>query len=344
VIEVQHLSKHYGTVKAVDDVSFRAEAGEILGFLGPNGAGKTTTMRIITGYMPASEGKATVAGFDVFDQAIEAKRRTGYLPETPPLYPDMTVREYLNFVAKIKGVRKDVKGAVDTVMKKTRVSDMADRHCSKLSKGYKQRVGLAQALIHNPDVLVLDEPTAGLDPKQIIETRQLIRELAGNHTIVLSTHILPEVAQTCQKVVIINRGKIVAIDTPDALTERLHGAQTLFVEAQGPGDVIQSALRSLPGVVNVSVSGARDGSTGAEARGSLGEVGAKAAFQVDSEKGLDVRRDVAAAIVRGGWGLLELRPVRMSLEDIFLSLTTEESTEPQHVEPVEPGESGVANA
>jgi ABC-2 type transport system ATP-binding protein len=334
VIEVQHLSKHYGTVKAVDDVSFRAEAGEILGFLGPNGAGKTTTMRIITGYMPASEGKATVAGFDVFDQPIEAKRRTGYLPETPPLYPDMTVREYLNFVAKIKGVRKDVKGAVDTVMKKTRVSDMADRHCSKLSKGYKQRVGLAQALIHNPDVLVLDEPTAGLDPKQIIETRQLIRELAGNHTIVLSTHILPEVAQTCQKVVIINRGKIVAIDTPDALTERLHGAQTLFVEAQGPGDAIQGALRSLPGVVNVSVSGARDGSPGADAT-------AKAAFQVDSEKGLDVRRDVAAAIVRGGWGLLELRPVRLSLEEIFLSLTTEENTEPT---PQTENTEGMANA
>jgi ABC-2 type transport system ATP-binding protein len=319
VIEVQHLSKHYGTVKAVDDVSFRAEAGEILGFLGPNGAGKTTTMRIITGYMPATEGKASVAGFDVFDQSIEAKRRTGYLPETPPLYPDMTVREYLTFVARIKGVRKDIRGAVDTVMKKTWVSDMAGRHTSKLSKGYKQRVGLAQALIHNPDVLVLDEPTAGLDPKQIIETRQLIRELRGNHTIVLSTHILPEVAQTCQKVVIINKGKIVAIDTPDALTERLHGAQTVFVEAQGPAEAIEGALRSLPGVVNVSVSNARDGSPGAEAL-------AKAAFQVDSEKGLDVRRDVAAAIVRGGWGLLELRPVRMSLEDIFLSLTTEESS------------------
>ncbi len=312
MIEVQHLSKQYGPVKAVDDVSFRAEAGEILGFLGPNGAGKTTTMRIITGYMPATEGRASVAGFDVFDKPIEAKRRTGYLPETPPLYPDMTVREYLTFVAKIKGVRKDIAGAVDTVMKKTWVSDMANRHTAKLSKGYKQRVGLAQALIHNPDVLVLDEPTAGLDPKQIIETRQLIRELAGNPTIVLSTHILPEVAQTCQKVVIINRGKIVAIDTPDALTERLHGAQTLFVEAQGPGDAIQSALRSLPGVVNVSVSGARDLTN---------------SFQVDSEKGLDVRRDVAAAIVRGGWGLLELRPVRMSLEDIFLSLTTEENTE-----------------
>ena len=310
MIEVQHLSKHYGPVRAVDDVSFRAEAGEILGFLGPNGAGKTTTMRIITGYMPASEGKATVAGFDVFDQPLEAKRRTGYLPETPPLYPDMTVREYLNFVARIKGVRKDIKGAVDAVMKKTWVSDMANRHCAKLSKGYKQRVGLAQALIHNPDVLVLDEPTAGLDPKQIIETRQLIRALAGSHTIVLSTHILPEVAQTCQKVVIINKGKIVAIDTPDALTERLHGAQTMFVQTQGPAEDIRLALQALPGVVNVSSA---DSSPGA--------------FHVDSEKGTDVRRDVAAAIVRGGWGLLELRPMRMSLEDIFLSLTTEENTE-----------------
>jgi len=310
VIEVQHLSKHYGPVKAVDDVSFRAEQGEILGFLGPNGAGKTTTMRIITGYMPATEGKASVAGFDVFDQPLEAKRRTGYLPETPPLYPDMTVREYLNFVAKIKGVRKDIKGRVDAVMKKTWVSDMANRHCAKLSKGYKQRVGLAQALIHNPDVLVLDEPTAGLDPKQIIETRQLIRELAGSHTIILSTHILPEVAQTCQKVVIINKGKVVAIDTPDALTERSRGAQTLFVQAHGPADAIQGVLQSLPGVVNVSLADASPGS-----------------FHVDSEKGTDIRRDVAAAIVRGGWGLLELRPMRMSLEDIFLSLTTEENTE-----------------
>ena len=224
MIEVQHLSKKYGPFTAVDDVSFRAESGEILGFLGPNGAGKTTTMRIITGYMPATEGKATVAGFDVFDQPLEAKRRTGYLPETPPLYPDMTVREYLRFVAKIKGVRANLNDRVDAVMKKTWIADMANRHCGKLSKGYKQRVGLAQALIHEPEVLVLDEPTAGLDPKQIIETRQLIRELEGNHTIVLSTHILPEVAQTCQKVVIISKGKVVATDTPDALTERLRGA------------------------------------------------------------------------------------------------------------------------
>ena len=312
MIEVQHLSKHYGPVTAVDDVSFRAESGEILGFLGPNGAGKTTTMRIITGYMPATEGTATVAGYDVFDQPIEAKRRTGYLPETPPLYPDMTVREYLTFVAKIKGVRKDIKGRVDEVMKRTWVADMADRHCSRLSKGYKQRVGLAQALIHKPEVLVLDEPTAGLDPKQIIESRQLIRELAGNHTIVLSTHILPEVSQTCQKVVIISKGKVVAIDTPDALTERLRGTITMFVQAQGPVEDVQRALQSLAGVVRVNL---------VETRDSVGN------FEVDSEKGADVRRELAGAVVRGGWGLLELRPMRMSLEDIFLSLTTEESAD-----------------
>ena len=312
MIEVQHLSKRYGPVTAVDDVSFRAESGEILGFLGPNGAGKTTTMRIITGYMPATEGTATVAGFDVFEKPLEAKRRTGYLPETPPLYPDMTVREYLTFVAKIKGVRKDIRGRVDEAMKRTWVADMAGRHCSKLSKGYKQRVGLAQALIHNPDVLVLDEPTAGLDPKQIIETRQLIRALAGNHTIVLSTHILPEVAQTCQKVVIINKGKIVAIDTPDALTERLRGAITMYLQAEGPADDIQRALQSVPGVVRVNLAEKRD------------DVGV---FEIDSEKGADVRRALSAAVVRSGWGLLELRPVRVSLEDIFLSLTTEENTE-----------------
>jgi ABC-2 type transport system ATP-binding protein len=310
VIEVQHLSKKYGPFTAVDDVSFRAEAGEILGFLGPNGAGKTTTMRIITGYMPATDGKATVSGYDVFDQPLEAKRRTGYLPETPPLYPDMTVRDYLRFVAKIKGVRGNIGDRVDAVMKKTWVADMASRHCAKLSKGYKQRVGLAQALIHEPEVLVLDEPTAGLDPKQIIETRQLIRALAGSHTIVLSTHILPEVAQTCQKVVIINKGRIVATDSPDALTERLRGAVTMFAQAQGPADDMQRALQSIPGVVRVNIAERRDDVS---------------SFEIDSDKGFDPRRDVANAIVRGGWGLLELRPMRMSLEDIFLSLTTEET-------------------
>ncbi|PYR55634.1 MAG: MFS transporter, partial [Acidobacteria bacterium] len=231
MIEVQHLTKRYGRVTAVEDVSFRVERGEILGFLGPNGAGKTTTMRILTGFIPATEGKAIVAGFDVFEQPIEAKRRTGYLPETPPLYPDTSVIEYLTFVSKIKGVppgeRKD---RIKAVMQRTRIDDVADRLCAKLSKGYRQRVGLAQAIIHNPDVLILDEPTAGLDPKQIIETRELIKELAGSHTIILSTHILPEVSQTCERVVIINKGRVVAVDTPDNLTARLQGSETMYVQ------------------------------------------------------------------------------------------------------------------
>src|SRR5688572_6045927 len=234
VIEVQHLTKRYGPVTAVDDVTFRVERGEILGFLGPNGAGKTTTMRVLTGYMPPTEGKAIVAGFDVLEQPVDAKRRTGYLPETPPLYPDMTVRDYLDFVARIKGVpRNERKNRVGAVMERTRVHDVGRRHCGKLSKGYRQRVGLAQALLHNPDVLILDEPTAGLDPKQIIETRKLIKELAGDHTIILSTHILPEVSQTCQRVVIINKGRVVAVDTPHNLTGRLRGAETMFVQVDG---------------------------------------------------------------------------------------------------------------
>jgi ABC-2 type transport system ATP-binding protein len=313
VIEVDHLSKRYGPVTAVDDVSFRVESGQILGFLGPNGAGKTTTMRIITGYMPATTGRAVVAGYDVFEQPLEAKKRTGYLPEIPPLYPDMTVREYLTFVAKIKGLRSHVKDRVDEVMKRAWVADMADRHCSKLSKGYRQRVGLAQAIIHNPDVLVLDEPTAGLDPRQIIETRQLIRELAGTHTIVLSTHILPEVSQTCQRVVIINKGRVVAVDSPENLTHRLQGAATVIVQTDAPAADAEAALRNVRGVTGV---------TRAEPQSA-----AVATFEVDSEKGADVRRELAAAIVTRGWGLTELRPMRMSLEDIFLSVITEETGE-----------------
>ncbi len=312
MIEVDHLSKRYGPFTAVDDISFRVESGQILGFLGPNGAGKTTTMRIITGYMPATSGRAIVAGYDVFEQPLEAKRRTGYLPETPPLYPDMTVREYLTFVAKIKGIRSHVKDRVDEVMKRTWVADMGDRHCGKLSKGYKQRVGLAQAIIHNPDVLVLDEPTAGLDPKQIIETRQLIRELAGTHTIIISTHILPEVSQTCQRVVIINKGRVVAVDTPEALTARLRGAETLYVQVDAGGMDAGEALASIPGVTRIAASDSRDTTVG---------------YEVESERGIDVRRQLAAAIVTRGWGLLELRPTRMSLEEVFLQVTTEEKPE-----------------
>jgi len=314
VIEVQHLTKRYGRVTAVDDVSFKVEPGEILGFLGPNGAGKTTTMRILTGYMPASEGRATVAGYDVFTHPIEAKRRTGYLPETPPLYPDMTVREYLDFVARIKGIPPAERTSrVDAVMQRTHVADMAARHCGKLSKGYRQRVGLAQAILHNPEVLVLDEPTAGLDPKQIIETRDLIRGLAGDHTIVLSTHILPEVAQTCQRVVIINKGRVVAVDSPENLTGRLHGAGTIFVQVDAAGADVAPALATVPGVTRVAPADTRPGS---------------GAFEIETERGRDVRRELSREIVTRGWGLLELRPMRLSLEEVFLQVTTEEQPEP----------------
>jgi ABC-2 type transport system ATP-binding protein len=310
VIEVQNLTKRYGRFTAVDDVSFRVERGEILGFLGPNGAGKTTTMRILTGYMPATEGKAVVAGFDIFEQPVEAKRRTGYLPETPPLYPDMTVGEYLAFVAKIKGVpAADRKQRIKSVMERTWITDMGDRLCSKLSKGYRQRVGLAQALIHNPDVLILDEPTAGLDPKQIIETRQLIKELAGDHTVVLSTHILPEVSQTCERVVIINRGKVVAVDTPDNLTSRLRGSETMYVQVDAANGDPSSMLSRVAGVTRVVEADRRDGAIG---------------YEVNSEQGRDVRRELAQAVVSSGFGLLELRPMRMSLEQVFLTLTTVE--------------------
>jgi ABC-2 type transport system ATP-binding protein len=319
VIEVQHLTKRYGPFTAVEDVSFRVERGEILGFLGPNGAGKTTTMRVLTGYMPATEGRAIVAGFDVFDQPVEAKRRTGYLPETPPLYPDMTVLDYLTFVSKVKGVPSaERKQRIASVMERTRIADMAGRLCGRLSKGYRQRVGLAQALIHNPDVLILDEPTAGLDPKQIIETRELIKELAGDHTIILSTHILPEVAQTCQRVVIINKGRVVAVDTPDNLTARLRGSETMYVQVDSAGADPSAALRRVAGVTRVAEADRRDSAAG---------------YEVESERGRDVRRELARTIVSSGWGLLELRPMRMSLEEIFLSLTTEEEqTAPAAVE------------
>ena len=314
MIEVQNLTKRYGPFTAVDDVSFRAERGEILGFLGPNGAGKTTTMRILTGYMPPTEGKATVAGFDVLEQPIEAKRRTGYLPETPPLYPDMTVRDYLDFCARIKGVpRADRRARVNTVMERTRIADMAARHCAKLSKGYRQRVGLAQALLHNPEVLILDEPTAGLDPKQIIETRRLIKELGGDHTVILSTHILPEVSQTCNRIVIINKGRVVAVDTPENLTARLRGSETMFMQVDTAGADARDVLSAIPGTTRVSTT---------ETRGTI------VSYEIDSETGRDVRRELAAAVVNRGWGLLELRPLRMSLEEIFLHLTTEDTAVP----------------
>jgi ABC-2 type transport system ATP-binding protein len=312
MIEVDNLTKRYGRATAVDGISFKVNKGEILGFLGPNGAGKTTTMRILTCYLPPSEGTARVAGFDVFEDPMEVKKRVGYIPETPPLYVDMDVETFLTFVAKIKGVAsKGRKARVDEAMQKCRVTDVRQTLIGKLSKGYRQRVGLAQAILHNPDVLILDEPTAGLDPKQIIETRELIRALGGDHTVILSTHILPEVSMTCGRVVIINKGKVVAEDTPDNLTHRLQGAATLRLEVRGPRDPVLDAVRAVPGVL--ASRPARDGH---------GDV---VAVEVEAEAGRDVRADLARALVGKGFDLLGLTQAGMSLEDIFLHLTTTEA-------------------
>jgi ABC-2 type transport system ATP-binding protein len=313
MIEVAGLTKRYGPTLAVSDVSFEARKGEVLGFLGPNGAGKTTTMRVITGYLPASEGTVRVAGYDIAEEAIEAKRRTGYLPENPPVYPDMTVFEYLAFVARIKGVpRKDVKTRVQEASEKCAVTDVGHRQIGKLSKGYRQRVGLAQALIHNPEVLILDEPTAGLDPKQIIETRELIRGLAGQHTVVLSTHILPEVSKTCGRVVVISQGKIVAQGAPDELTHRLAGYETVLITVEGPAAEVLEKLQRVSGVNMVEPKDAADSRT---------------TFEVQAAKDKDVRAELARAVVESRWNLLELKTSGMSLEDIFLKLTTKDVSE-----------------
>jgi ABC-2 type transport system ATP-binding protein len=310
MIEVDNLTKRYGRQTAVDGISFKVMKGEILGFLGPNGAGKTTTMRILTCYLPPTEGKARVAGFDVFEQPQEVKRRVGYTPESPPLYPDLEVREFLEFCARIKGVPSaSRKARIDEVMGKTRIDDVGGKLIGRLSKGYRQRVGLAQALLGNPEVLILDEPTAGLDPKQIIETRELIRGLGGEHTIILSTHILPEVSMVCGRVVIINKGRVVAEDTPENLTHRLRGAASLRLEVRGEEADVLGVLRTVPGVLAVRPARAGSGLS---------------AFELDPEPGTDVRPEVARAVVGGGFDLLALQQVGMSLEDIFLHLTTTE--------------------
>src|SRR6267378_4191297 len=304
MIEVENLTKRYGRTTAVDGVSFRVQKGEILGFLGPNGAGKTTTMRILTCYLPPTEGTARVAGYDVFESPLEVKRRVGYIPETPPLYPDMDVDGFLDFCAKIKGIPSaSRKAKIDEAVEKTRIGDVRRKLIGQLSKGYRQRVGLAQAILNNPDVLILDEPTAGLDPKQIIETRELIRGLGGEHTIVLSTHILPEVEMTCGRVVIINKGRVVAEDTPQNLTRRLRGAGALRLEVRGEEAPVVETLRTLPGVLQVKAKSHPDGLL---------------TLEVEAEAGRDVRADLARAIVTRGFGLLALQQVGMSLEEIFL--------------------------
>jgi ABC-2 type transport system ATP-binding protein len=313
MIEVENLTKRYGPTLAVSEVSFSVQKGEVLGFLGPNGAGKTTTMRVITGFLPPTQGKVRVAGYDVAEEPLEAKRRTGYLPEAPPVYPDMVVDEYLAFVARIKGVpRREIKTRLDEVTEKCAVTDVRRRQIGKLSKGYRQRVGLAQALIHKPEVLVLDEPTAGLDPKQIIETRELIKGLAGQHTVILSTHILPEASKSCQRVVVINAGKIVAVGTPGELTRRLQGYETVLVTVEGPAAEIIDKFQRVAGVNLVEPRDSSD---------------SRVTLEVHSEKEKDVRAELARAVVESGWKLYELRTSGMSLEEIFLKLTTKDLSE-----------------
>src|SRR5579862_764539 len=313
MIKVEGLTKRYARNVAVDHISFEVEKGQIVGFLGPNGAGKTTTMRMLTCFMPPTEGSATVAGFDVRENPMEVKRRIGYLPESPPVYPEMEVIEYLEFVGRIKGVPKaNLHSRIDEVMQKTAITDVRNREIGKLSKGYRQRVGLAQAIVHNPDVLILDEPTSGLDPHQIIETRDLIKGLAGDHTIILSTHILPEVEQLCERVIIIAKGKLVATDTVHNLTSRLRGAETVAVEIAARNGAalsapeIQQRLERVEGVSRVLARDSRDGNL---------------AFTVESHEGQHVRPELARAVIEAGWNLNELHAVGLSLEEIFLELT-----------------------
>jgi ABC-2 type transport system ATP-binding protein len=316
LIEVEDLTKAYGSVTAVDHVSFSVNKGEILGFLGPNGAGKTTTMRILTGYMPATSGTARIAGFDVFEDSLDVRRHIGYLPEVPPLYPDMTVEAYLDFVLRIKKVPTEKRrDRIADALAKTNLADKRVELIKRLSRGYKQRVGLAQALVHDPDVIILDEPTVGLDPKQIIEVRHLIKTLAGSHTIILSTHILPEVSMTCDRVVIIHKGKIAAVDTPQNLTAQLKGGQKIHLDLQAPEKPLRDLLAQIPGANRVQVSPARaDG---------------RVTASVETAPGQDIRSQIAAKIVQSGWALYELRGVSVSLEDIFLKLTTDDAAHAQ---------------
>jgi len=312
MINVKQLTKRYARNTAVDQISFEVQKGQIVGFLGPNGAGKTTTMRMLTCFLPPTSGTAEIAGFDVLENPLEVKRRIGYLPETPPLYPEMRATEYLEFVGKIKGLRgAELSRRISYVLDRCAIADVQDKVLGKLSKGYRQRVGLAQAIIHNPDVLILDEPTAGLDPKQINETRELIRGLAGDHTIILSTHILPEVEQTCQQVIIIDRGKLVATDSVHNLQNRARGAGSVLVEvAARSGDLnaatVQRRLEQVPGVSRVVFRETRQN---------------RSIFEVEGHAEHSIRGDLARAIVESGWDLNELRTAAVSLEEIFLQLT-----------------------
>ena len=317
MIQVDNLTKRYGPVTAIQDVSFSVDKGRIVGFLGPNGAGKSTTMKILSCFMPATGGTARVAGYDVFSQSLEVRRRIGYLPESAPLYPDLSVSSYLDFVAEIKGVgRGERRGRVADLMERCFITDMQNRLIGKLSKGYRQRVGLAQALLGDPEVLILDEPTIGLDPRQIAEIRALIRSLAGQHTVILSTHILPEVSMVCDGIVIINHGRIVAQGTESELVQQVFPTARIEVRVTNASGDVGGALRAVPGVVAVEPLAARDGSVG---------------FVVESERDRDVRGDLVRLVTGKNWALQELHQVGMSLEEVFIRVVAGEQVAPDVV-------------
>jgi ABC-2 type transport system ATP-binding protein len=311
MITVEHLTKRYGSTLAVNDLNFSVDAGEILGFLGPNGAGKTTTMRMLTGYMPPSEGTAKIAGFDVLEDSLAVRQRIGYLPETPPLYREMTVQGYLHFVASIKGVSAgDRPRRVDWAIERCGLTERRDQLIRKLSKGFRQRVGIAQAIVHDPPVIILDEPTVGLDPKQIIEVRNLIKSLAGDHTIILSTHILPEVSMTCNRVVIIQKGRVVATDTIDQLVNRSDNRTQYELKLSGNLEPFQTALAQFPGLAGVQTQSEGDNHV----------------VTVTTSGDTDVGPELTALVVQAGLRLYEMNRRRATLEDVFLQLTTSEDT------------------
>ncbi|MUL34972.1 ABC transporter ATP-binding protein [Gloeocapsopsis dulcis] len=316
MISVEHLSKIYGSTPAIQDVTFSVEPGEIVGFLGPNGAGKTTTMRILTGYLPATSGTAKIAGYDVHENSLAVRQRIGYLPETPPLYPEMTVEAFLYFVTRLKGVPAgDRPAKVNAALKRCNLLEKRRVLIRKLSKGFRQRVGIAQAIVHDPPAIILDEPTVGLDPRQIIDVRNLIKSLAGTHTIILSTHILPEVRMTCNRVTIINQGKVVATNTPDNLEASLAGGSGYELEIEGNATAAQQQIQLLPGVRGVEPV-------------TTTEIPAeRTVLRVVSEPGIEPGKEIIAALVSMGIGVCEMRRTRASLEDVFLRLTTQEKLE-----------------
>ena len=311
IVEAKGLTKYYGSFPAIEDVNFTARRGEVLGFLGPNAAGKTTTMRIVTGYMPPTTGTVLVDGYDILGDSLEVRKRIGYLPESVPLYTDMTVREYLSFMGALRGMdKKRITARIPDVVELCHLEDYIDSYISKLSKGFRQRTGIAQAIIHEPELLILDEPTVGIDPIQVVDTRNLIRGLGGDRTVILSTHILSEASQICDRVLIIYEGQIVAEDKPENLAQRLQNVERVEMEVQGPVEQVARTLENVSGVENVSWIGS----------GNLGT------FTVDVKLGQDLRSRLARTIVSQDWGLLQLNVISMSLEEIFLSLTVQEET------------------